>query len=143
MTASGEALPHPTDPTRAQAVLEAAAREARQALAHGNKGSAMRIVLGAIRRLRSDRPETLDPPPAIGEARWDALLAAGARMALRGRPQLPEWTNVRLERPWFPSEGTGIMPDDYRAITIRRTPSELARANIFLGWDPSAPNARL
>jgi hypothetical protein len=35
------------------------------------------------------------------------------------------------------------MPDDYRAITIRRTPSELARANIFLGWDPSAPNARL
>lgn len=126
-------LPEAITSAEPQAVLDAVVDRTRLALDRGENAHAMRMLLAAFARIRTMQPRTLHEPRAsIGIARWDTLVAAGARFALRGRPQLPQWTERRLERPWFPQEGRGIMPDDYRAFTIRRTVPEFARANIFL-----------
>lgn len=121
------------DSDEPQMLLDSAAQSVRIALDEGSEERALETLLAVFPRLQAMAPETLAPPPRIGVERWDALAAAGARFALRGRTELPGWTEARLEHPWFPVEGRGIMPDDYRAITIRRTPPEFAHANIFLG----------
>lgn len=47
-----------------------------------------------------------DVPPAVGDERWDALLAALAEhLAARHDLAPPEWAESRvLARPWFPAE---------------------------------------
>lgn len=47
-----------------------------------------------------------DEPPAIGDERWDVLLAALAEhLAAQHGRAAPEWTEIRvLQRPWFPAE---------------------------------------
>jgi len=47
-----------------------------------------------------------DEPPAAGDERWDALLAALAEhLAAQHDQAAPEWTEIRvLQRPWFPAE---------------------------------------
>jgi hypothetical protein len=47
-----------------------------------------------------------DEPPATGDERWDALLAALAEhLAAQHDLAAAEWTEIRvLQRPWFPAE---------------------------------------
>jgi len=47
-----------------------------------------------------------DEPPATGDERWDALLAALAEhLAAQHDLAAPGWTEIRvLQRPWFPAE---------------------------------------
>jgi hypothetical protein len=52
-----------------------------------------------------------DEPPATGDERWDALLAALAEhLAAQHDLAAPGWTEIRvLQRPWFPAESSGPM----------------------------------
>lgn len=47
-----------------------------------------------------------DEPGPVGDARWDALMAALAEHLAAGHDLAPpEWTETRvLRRPWFPAE---------------------------------------
>ena len=47
-----------------------------------------------------------DEPPAVGDERWDVLVAALAEhLAAQHGRAAPEWTEIRvLQRPWFPAE---------------------------------------
>ncbi|MEA5456815.1 helix-turn-helix domain-containing protein [Sinomonas sp. JGH33] len=114
-----------------QTVLEEGAEGIRRELARGDTDMALRLALDATRRLRSMAPKTLKKPRSTGDAHWDALLAAGARIAVRGTGAKPRW-GKRLPTAWFPAADTRVLGDAYRRLTVRRTPKELADFNIFL-----------
>lgn len=119
--------PEPTP----QAILDEAAAAVRAERLNGDIDFALRIALDAFKRLSAMAPKTLKRPPATGDPRWDALLAAGARIALRGSGAKPRWGSG-LERPWFPAEDMREISDAYRQLSVRRTPKEFADFNIFL-----------
>lgn len=97
----------------------------------GDIDFALRLALDAVKRLSSMRPYALEMPPTTTDRRWDALPAAGARIALRGSGAKPHWGS-RLEGRWFPAEDLREISDAYRALTVWRTPKEFAEFNIFL-----------
>ncbi|MDP5225769.1 MULTISPECIES: helix-turn-helix domain-containing protein [Arthrobacter] len=114
-----------------QAVLEDAADAVRGELSRGDADFALRIALDTFRSLESMAPSVLRKPRSTGDPRWDSLLAAGARIALRNSRAKPRWGS-RLAEAWFPADDLGPVTDAYRRLTIRRTPKELADFNIFL-----------
>lgn len=129
--ASSLGLPWRTPDETPQAVLEEGADGIRMELDRGDTDMALRLALDATRRLRSMAPKTLKKPRSTGDPHWDALLAAGARIAVRGTGPRPRW-GKRLPTAWFPAADTRALSDAYRQLTIRRTPKELADFNIFL-----------
>lgn len=66
----------------------------------------------------------VDPPPSVGDTRWDALLSA-ALLDVLG----PAWPEPQpLAEPWFPMSETGPS----RLETEAQTPAVLAHAYIFM-----------
>jgi transcriptional regulator with XRE-family HTH domain len=114
-----------------QRVLEDGAEGIRKELSRGDTDMALRLALDATRRLRSLAPKELKKPRSTGDPHWDALLAAGARIAVRGSGSKPRWGKP-LPTAWFPAADTRVLGEAYRQLTIRRTPKELADFNIFL-----------
>ncbi|NUP73316.1 MAG: helix-turn-helix domain-containing protein [Sinomonas sp.] len=114
-----------------QSVFDDAAEAVRDELSNGDIDFALRLALDAFKRLEGMKPTVLKRPRTTGDERWDALLAAGARIALRGSKAKPRWGS-RLAQPWFPAEGMRKVSDAYRQLTVRRTPKEFADFNIFL-----------
>ncbi|MBT2515460.1 helix-turn-helix domain-containing protein [Arthrobacter sp. ISL-30] len=114
-----------------QSVLDEAAEAVRDELSNGDIDFTLRLALDAFKRLQAMEPTRLRKPRSTGDLRWDALLAAGARIALRGSKVKPRWGS-RLVQPWFPAEGVRRISDAYRQLTVRRTPKEFADFNIFL-----------
>src|ERR1035437_3194682 len=63
-----------------------------------------------------------DEPPATGDERWDALLAAQHDQAA------PEWTEIRvLQRPWFPAE-----LEAQRADALVWAPAAFRKHGVYL-----------
>ena len=117
-------------PTMAE-VADAVAGELRT----GNVDMAHRLLMDGVNRLPAAAEarrlaEALDPPSSMGDARWDALLAAAVRYRLHsmGRPA-PEWTvKEPLSICWWP---TRINPSQqYNAMA--HTPAEFRRLGIFI-----------
>jgi hypothetical protein len=70
-----------------------------------------KLVWEFLEEYRWEAPEAQpsllrDPPPEVGDERWDALLAAIAEHLAAGHDLAPpQWTEPRvLRRPWFPAE---------------------------------------
>lgn len=105
-----------------------------QELATGDSEFALRLAMKELRRLQQQGFDELAEPPTTGSAQFDALIAAGARVISRGKPNQPTW-GMRLEGPWFPAEDFVVLTGAYRALTVKRTPTEFAAFNIFLKDD--------
>lgn len=114
-----------------QAVLEKGAEGVRTEIARGDADMALRLALDTTRRLSRMSPAALKKPRSTGDRRWDALIAAGARIALRQSGARPRW-GVRLTEAWFPAAESRPLGERYRELTIRRTPQEMSDLNIFL-----------
>ncbi len=119
--------PRPTP----QAVFDETAELVRDELKRGDADFALRLALDGLKRLQVMKPTVLKRPGTTGDARWDALLAAGARVALRDSGARPRW-GIRLAEPWFPAEGFRKLGDAYRELIVRRTPKEFAEFNVYL-----------
>jgi len=70
-----------------------------------------------------------DEPPATGDERWDALLAALAEhLAAQRDLAAPEWTEIRvLQRPWFPAE-----LEAQRADALVWAPAAFRKHGVYL-----------
>ncbi|WP_125616706.1 helix-turn-helix domain-containing protein [Specibacter cremeus] len=124
-------LAWPSPAPSPQNVLDETAETVQGELARADIDFALRLALDAFQQLRTMKPNALKKPRTTGDARWDALLAAGARIALRGSKAKPRW-GTPLPEPWFPAADMRRLSEAYRELTIRRTPKELADFNIFL-----------
>ncbi|MGP9782223.1 hypothetical protein CQ010_13580 [Arthrobacter sp. MYb211] len=119
-------------PLTPQTILEEAARDIARELSSGDGEFALRIAMDSLKQLKKLKPERLKKPRPTGSERFDALLAAGARIALEGvSAQKPRW-GKKLQDPWFPGDDTRSMSDAFRELTIKRTPKTMADFNIFL-----------
>jgi hypothetical protein len=71
-----------------------------------------------------------DEPPAVGDARWDAYLAALAEhLACGFRLPVPSWVHGpgrTLDRPWFPSGRA------FHAISLVESPAAFRKRGIFI-----------
>ena len=115
-----------------QMVLDQVAKDIAEELSQGEREFALRIAMDALKRLKSMRPQRLKKPGSTGSAKFDALLAAGARLVMEGNsPHLPRW-GAKLPEPWFPGDDTRTMGEAFRNLTIRRTPKTFADFNIFI-----------
>lgn len=73
----------------------------------------------------------IDEPEALSDPKWDTLYktAIGYALKVNGSP-VPDWTQVEpLDEEWFPLEP---VTENYREMTRRQTPEELAKVNIFI-----------
>lgn len=120
--------------TQQTITLASIATAVAQELAKGDPEFALRLAMKELRRLQLQGFDELREPPTTGSSQFDALIAAGARVISRGRPNQPTW-GMRLEAPWFPAEDFMELTDAYRALTVRRTLREFADFNIFLKDD--------
>jgi hypothetical protein len=70
-----------------------------------------------------------DEPAAVGDERWDALLAALAEhLAAQHDLAPPGWTELRvLRRPWFPAELRV-----QRADALVRAPAAFRKHGVYL-----------
>lgn len=70
-----------------------------------------------------------DEPPATGDERWDALLAALAEhLAAQHDLAAPVWTEIRvLQRPWFPAE-----LETQRADALVWAPAAFRKHGVYL-----------
>ena len=70
-----------------------------------------------------------DEPPATGDERWDALLAALAEhLAAQHDLAAPGWTEIRvLRRPWFPAE-----LETQRADALVWAPAAFRKHGVYL-----------
>ena len=70
-----------------------------------------------------------DEPPATGDERWDALLAALAEhLAAQHDLAAPGWTEIRvLQRPWFPAE-----LETQRADALVWAPAAFRKHGVYL-----------
>lgn len=122
------AAPLPTP----QLILDEAARDIAHELSSGDNEFALRIAMDSLKKLKMMKPEHLKKPKSTGSERFDALLAAGARIALDGiSARKPRW-GVKLQNPWFPGADTRSMSEAFKELTIKRTPKAFADFNIFL-----------
>lgn len=119
-------------PPTPQAILDETARDIARELSSGDSEFALRIAMDSLKQLKMMKPEHLKKPSPTGSERFDALLAAGARIALDGNSaQKPRW-GAKLQEPWFPGGDTRSMSDAFRELTIKRTSKAFADFNIFL-----------
>lgn len=121
-------------PSPMQGLLNDAAATIRRELGKGDPEFALRIIGNTVTAIsKCAKPGHLIKPPALQEQKWDKLLAASIRYALRkAGAKLPSWTNVApLPTPWFPYDSRTTTPE-YLALTRRQTPPELAQVRIYL-----------
>lgn len=115
-----------------QSILDQAARAIALEVANGDSQFALQLAMDCFLQLKSMNPSRLKKPPATGSLRFDALLAAGARAVLDQHPSTPPRWGSKLSEPWFPADDVMELTDEFRALTIRRTPRRFAEFNIFL-----------
>ena len=92
-------------------------------------------LCGSSSRSTGGRPTTFQPsllqdePPATGDERWDALLAALAEhLAAQHDLAAPGWTEIRvLQRPWFPAE-----LETQRADALVWAPAAFRKHGVYL-----------
>lgn len=115
-----------------QAVLDQAARTIAQEISNDDSQFALQLAMDCFLRLKSMKPFRLKKPPTTGSQHFDALLAAGAREVLDHHHSTPPRWGSKLADPWFPAEDRMELTDDFRALSIKRTPRRFAEFNIFL-----------
>jgi transcriptional regulator with XRE-family HTH domain len=122
-------------PTRTRPVWEAAVA-LREALDEGNQSTAWREIIQLADDLARETGATrvaltVTKPLLVGDARYDALLAAVTDFRLsQDRLPRPEWlddSEYRLEEPWDVEK----IPD-LQSVARRQTPEAIARHGVFL-----------
>lgn len=117
-----------------QNIIDDAAETIRRELGKGDPEFALRILGNTVTSIsRCTEVGRLRKPPSLGVRNWDKLLAVSIGYGLRraGAP-MPAWTKpARLKDEWFPYDFR-ISTPEYRDLTKRQTPPELAEAGIFL-----------
>ena len=117
-------------PTMAE-VADAVARE----LSTGNVDMAHRLLMDGVNRLPGAAQagrleEVLKPPASMGDARWDALLAAAVRYRLHAMGlRAPAWTiKEPLSVFWWPTR----INESQQYNAMAHTPAEFRRLGIFI-----------
>jgi transcriptional regulator with XRE-family HTH domain len=122
-------------PTRTRPVWEAAVA-LREALDEGNQSTAWREIIQLADDLARENGATrvaltVTKPLPVGDARYDALLAAVTDFRLsQDRLPRPEWlddSEYRLEEPWDVEEIPAL-----QSVARRQTPEAIARHGVFL-----------
>lgn len=107
-----------------------------QDLEANDEQSALRLIFGFADDFRgSSRPGRIallgDEPNEIGDARFDAMLAATAEFfAAEGGLVAPRWTqgNSRFVEPWWFVSSRPA----FHAYTLAHTPAVFARHGVFM-----------
>lgn len=118
-----------------QSILDQAARAIALEVTSGDSQFALQLAMDCLLQLKTMKPARLKKPPATGSQRFDALLAAGVRVVLDQHPSTPPRWGSKLCEPWFPADDVMELTDEFRALTIQRTPRRFAEFNIFLKDD--------
>lgn len=119
------------DPTP-QVILDQAALDISREIANADSQFALQLAMDTFKRLKAMKPSRLKKPQTTGSREFDALIAAGVRSILEGTTSTPPRWGTKLPEPWFPGDDSANMTDEFRALTIKRTPKRFAEFNIFL-----------
>jgi len=129
-------MSQPTGLRRGALPLARLAEKIRDAIMSGDEKTAWRWVIGFLDDFRGSSPQgsvflVSEPPAIIGDARYDATLAALAEhLCTEAGLPIPSWTweDARMAKPWwFPAGLPG-----FEAMALRDSPIAFKRHGVFL-----------